>query len=463
MIKNIIKAINPMNWGVRSSTDVGVYTPPMVGGFKEVGGLPIYPKADIQTYYDLFKRSPHLYTVVDFIGERFMSVAWHEYQIKSKKDIIAYRKSLQRGDFVRAKGLVNKAYDEVDNNTKLGKLLMNPNPMMTQDMFLKAWIVMYCLGGEAAIWLNRGLGNEGNDKKEVLEMWLIPSTNLLVVPWENDIWTIKEYILRVDGYDMMRIPKEDLIFTKEFNLDLNRLYQAQHRGLSPLESGLRWITALDAMDDAITSTAQNGGARGILFETQDGKNGLPMLPRNPAESDAIKKALEGKINSNRMRDAVMYMSTGYWNYVQMGQSARDMQTVDTESAMFKRLCNLYKVPPVVFSGDSAYNNVTMAFKSFVSTVLIPKSSVLRDALNKVLPKSFGLENKAVIEYDVTVLPEMQQDTKEQVDYLSTAWWLTMNEKRAAMNYEEIEGGDEVFIPSSYDNVKNIINDINTID
>jgi hypothetical protein len=45
-------------------------------------------------------------------------------------------------------------------------------------------------------------------------------------------------------------------------------------------------------------------------------------------------------------------------------------------------------------------------------------------------------------------PEMQDDMDKLVSQLSAAWWVTPNEKRAAMNYGEFESElmDKPFIP-----------------
>ena len=44
-----------------------------------------------------------------------------------------------------------------------------------------------------------------------------------------------------------------------------------------------------------------------------------------------------------------------------------------------------------------------------------------------------------IDFDITALPEMQQDMERMSRILRDANWLTYDEKRAAMNYEELGG------------------------
>ena len=47
-----------------------------------------------------------------------------------------------------------------------------------------------------------------------------------------------------------------------------------------------------------------------------------------------------------------------------------------------------------------------------------------------------------IDFDITALPEMQQDIERMVRSLRDANWLTFDEKRVAMNYQEKEGAFE---------------------
>jgi hypothetical protein len=56
-----------------------------------------------------------------------------------------------------------------------------------------------------------------------------------------------------------------------------------------------------------------------------------------------------------------------------------------------------------------------------------------------------------IEYDFSVIPELQEETDKIVDQMSKAWWLTPNEKRAAMSYDHDEQNpilNDYYIPAN---------------
>jgi hypothetical protein len=61
-------------------------------------------------------------------------------------------------------------------------------------------------------------------------------------------------------------------------------------------------------------------------------------------------------------------------------------------------------------------------------------------LNKFLVPRYGED--VFIDFDITALPEMQQDMERMVRSLRDANWLTFDEKRVAMNYQEREGAFE---------------------
>jgi hypothetical protein len=73
----------------------------------------------------------------------------------------------------------------------------------------------------------------------------------------------------------------------------------------------------------------------------------------------------------------------------------------------------------------------------MTNTVIPTCASLRDELNKWLVPRFG-EN-VYIDFDITALPEMQQDMERMSRILRDANWLTYDEKRVAMNYEELGG------------------------
>jgi len=101
-------------------------------------------------------------------------------------------------------------------------------------------------------------------------------------------------------------------------------------------------------------------------------------------------------------------------------------------------CRVFGMPIVLFDTDtSSYNNYTNGMRDLITNTIAPLCAELRDELNAWLVPRFG-EN-VYIDFDISALPELQSDMEKMVSQLKQADWLTFDEKRTAMGYEE-KGG-----------------------
>ena len=112
--------------------------------------------------------------------------------------------SLER--YVEAKSNEDKSESE-ELPGALTNLLNRPNNYQGQDAFLTLVRAFYKTCGEAFIWLNRGdtdmvvddefiqLDDEAHSKKPVLEMFVLPSNQMIIVPDPDNIYGVLGYIL----------------------------------------------------------------------------------------------------------------------------------------------------------------------------------------------------------------------------------------------------------------------------
>ena len=139
------------------------------------------------------------------------------------------------------------------------------------------------------------------------------------------------------------------------------------------------------------------------------------------------------------------------SWVNFGLNAADVSLIEQYNASIKDLCNIYNVPVQLLNNtdSSSYNNQKEAKKALYQNVVIPELIKIKDELNRWLVPKFG--DNLCIEFDFSVIPELQEETEKVVEQLSKAWWITPNEKRAAMNYgkdEENTTLDDYFIPAN---------------
>jgi HK97 family phage portal protein len=151
----------------------------------------------------------------------------------------------------------------------------------------------------------------------------------------------------------------------------------------------------------------------------------------------IKRAVNEDMNGIDNKGRINVLQTP-WDYLNFGLSSVDMDLVKTMQMSMHQWCRVFGLPAVIFDTDtSSYNNYQNAMRDLMTNTVIPTCASLRDELNKWLVPRFG-EN-VYIDFDITALPEMQQDMERMSRILRDANWLTYDEKRVAMNYEELGG------------------------
>jgi HK97 family phage portal protein len=181
----------------------------------------------------------------------------------------------------------------------------------------------------------------------------------------------------------------------------------------------------------------NGGAKGAITPKPLG-NVVPSFTIEQA--NIIKRAVNEDINTVDNKGKVAVLQTP-WDYLNFGLSSVDMELVNTLRMSMHQWCRVFGLPAVLFDVDtSSYNNYQNAMRDLITNTIIPKCCNLRDELNKFLVPVFGED--VFIDFDITALPEMQQDMERMVRALRDANWLTWDEKRIAMNYQEMGGAYE---------------------
>ena len=213
-------------------------------------------------------------------------------------------------------------------------------------------------------------------------------------------------------------------------------------GQSPLRAGLRSLTTNNEAVQTGVKYLQNQTARGLLMSDEGDLNEVQAQQLK----DKFKRQFQGSDNAG---DVIITPKKLSW--VNFGLNASDVSLIEQYNASIKDLCNIYNVPVQLLNNtDSAsYNNMKEAKKALYQNAVIPELLKIKDELNRWLAPMYG--EKLCIEFDFSVIPELQEETDKVVDQLSKAWWLTPNEKRSAMNYgadEDNETLNDYFIPAN---------------
>jgi HK97 family phage portal protein len=378
-----------------------------------------------------------VYSIVTFLARKAGSIPWYVYKMKpgekAKTSLERYKqlsKGLHnKGAFERALMERKNAYEEnMVTNSPLAKLLERPNPQQAQDQFFQNLFGYRILSGEGNIY-----GNDGNiDNGKFLELNVLPTQFLEIYPDPNDLYGLLGYKLMVA--QGINIPKANVCHWKSWNPDFNDVTRSHLRGVSPLRSAWKLLRMSNNAADASAKMTQNGGAKGALVP-QPVNNNIPQM--TPEQASIIQRAINERINGTDNKGSVGVMQYPY-NYLNFGLSSVDMELVKTLQMTLHQWCRVFGMPIVLFDTDtSSYNNYTNGMRDLITNTIAPLCAELRDELNAWLVPRFG-EN-VYIDFDISALPELQSDMEKMVAQLKQADWLTFDEKRTAMGYEE-KGG-----------------------
>lgn len=441
---NTLKGFANRLFGSKMIVDTGNAVQPIL-----MGGPANYPDPNILRFIQSgYSANATVYTIISLVARKFGSVPRYVYKISNQKSLRAYRQFMKQGKFTMRdmKVLELKAYDETTlDDTPFGELMARPNEWQGQDSFYELACTFYMLAGEAFIYLNRGdiedMDDDQADKQEPIEMYIIPSQYVELIPDPEDVWGIVGYYFNVSGQKIF-MRKNDVIHWRKPNPNFDANTRVHLRGFSPLNAGNKLVTQDDAATDATVAMHQNDGAKGILYNKT-------MDNLTPEQKSMVQDVIDRRVNNRDVKSAVATLQ-GDWGYLDISQSSVDMELIKGQEAVFIRLCNLYGINPMLFLANATYENIQQARKDLVTGLVLPMACSLRDEMNRLLLPAFGLSKQYTHDVDIAQLPELQNDASQMITSLIGAWWLTPNQRLAAMNEEESDDPlmNERWIPNN---------------
>lgn len=386
-----------------------------------------------------YRYNATIYSIINLITKSATNVPFQVYEVQKDNDLKRY-KALTSGDFnsntiMQAKMLQKKALVEL-HDTDLHELLERPNPSQSYNSWIQEIVAFGKLTGNRYIY---GIApNTGLGAGKFQELYVLPSQKVEINSG-GIMEPVKEYSLQYNG--TIKIPAEFICHIKDQNLYYDGTGSHLY-GMSPLKAGLR---VMDANNQALTTGVkylQNQTARGVLM-SEDGDI-------NEVQARALKEKFRQQYQgSDNAGDVIITPKKLSW--INFGLNASDLSLIEQYNATIKDLCNIYNVPVQLLNNtdSTTYNNMKEAKKALYQNAVIPELNKIRDELNRWLAPKFG--DKLFIDFDYTVIPELQEETEKVVSQMSQAWWITPNEKREAMNYGRDEDNadlDKYYVPSN---------------
>jgi len=424
--------------------------------FKWIGsGFTTYD-VNNKTYLEKgYNTNPDVYAIINKQTVKTVSVPYYIKQIEDKQ---GYSKLKQfdlatKGNHsllqtVKRRTLETKAYKDKE----LPFPLEQPNPTQTWADIWGLYKTYIKLTGDYYLYSVAPL--EGANKGQPMLVYVLPSHLMQIVLKPNaGMLTYESPIhsfMLIEGSQYMEFPAEDVIHVKyvnpNFDMSGSHLY-----GMSPLRSALRNINSQNSAIDNNIKTLQNAGAFGFVY----GKG----TPWTKDQADSMKEKLV-EMDRSPERLAKIAGASGEVGFQRISLTTDELKPFDYLNWDRKTICNVLNFPDELLNNDGKASlgstDTGEARKSLITDDIQPDLVLLQDALNKnFIPRFKGYEN-AVIEWDVSSLPEMQGDMLKQAQALKEIY-VTPNEVRTAFKYETLneDGMDVVWIPSGMQRIDDV--------
>jgi HK97 family phage portal protein len=309
----------------------------------------------------------------------------------------------------------------------LAHLLARPNPRQDGGAFFEMLYAHLLLSGNAyveAVTLDT----------EVRELYALRPDRMRLIPGSDGWADAYEYSVggRSLRFDQLASPVPPILHLTFFHpLD-------DHYGLAPVDAA---ATALDTHNAASTwnkalldNAARPSGA--LVYAGPDG-----AVLSDP-QFERLKRELEGNYQGATHAGRPLLLEGGL-DWKPMSLTPKDMDFLAAKHTAAREIALAFGVPPMLLGipGDNTFANFQEANRSFFRQTVLPLATRTGNALAQWLAPVFGDAIRVVIDTDR--VDALAADRTALWDRVSAADFLTLNEKREAVGYAPVEGGDRL--------------------
>ena len=305
-------------------------------------------------------------------------------------------------------------------------LLARPNPRQEGAAFLESVCAHLLLAGNAYI---EAVTVEG----AVRELYALRPDRMRVVPGADGWPEAYDYSIgaRSVRFDQNAVLPPILHLAQFHPLD-------DHYGLSSIEpaavaidthnSAAKWNKAL--LDNA----ARPSGA--LVYTGPEGS----VL--SDSQFERLKRELEGQYQGTGNAGRPLLLEGGL-DWKAMSLTPKDMDFLEAKHTAAREIALAFGVPPMLLAipGDNTYSNYQEANRVFWRGTVLPLATRIGSSLTHWLSPPFGEGIRLVVDTDN--VPALAKDRAAFWEQVGKAQFLTVNEKREAIGFSPIEGGDRL--------------------
>lgn len=361
-----------------------------------------------------------------FTPREFVKLAEEGYQ----KNVIAYRCiKLISQSAAAVPFLLYKGKRRLENHPLLD-LLQRPNPSQGGAALFEAVFAFALIAG------NSYLEAVGPASGAPRELWTLRPDRMRVIPGAHGVPEAYRYTFEgrwVDFRVDALTGRAPVLHIKNFH-PLDDWY-----GLSPLEAA---ATSVDQHNDAArwnVSLLQTGGRpSGALIYTPGHADAPDTLTAEQRQS--IRSELERYYSGHENAGRPLILEGGL-DWKEMSLSPRDMDWLAGKDVSAREIALAFHVPAqlVGIADAQTFANFEQARLALFDDAVLPLLDHVKDELNNWLAPQFG--DGLRIGYDIDKIEALALRRQQVWDKVSAATFLTANEKRAALGYAPMAGGD----------------------
>jgi HK97 family phage portal protein len=310
------------------------------------------------------------------------------------------------------------------------KLIKNPNPRDSRAQYLHQKVGFLLLAGN-------GYEEQVEQGGAIRELYQLRPDRMKIIPGANGFPIAYEYSVgqRKVRFDVDPITLRGPVRHMKLFNPTDDWY-----GMSAIEPGAFGVDTHNEAGAWMQSLLQNSARPSGALVVKDDKT------LQDDEFNRLKTELDEQYSGARNAGRPMLLEGGL-DWRPMSLSPSDMTLIETKLSAARDVALALGVPPQLLGipGDNTYSNYQEARLAFWEDTVMPLVNMIADDWNASLSEAFG---GVTLKPDFDQVPAIVEKKRAQWEMLDKTASLTLNEKRAAMGYEPVKGGDVVMVPMS---------------
>ena len=318
-------------------------------------------------------------------------------------------------------------------------LLNKPNPFMDGTLFMKSLIGFFILTG------NSYLEVIGSTKP--VELNLLKPQDITIQGNQKDGYPQKYTYNPNNSITYSRDPKNNFVAPNGNQMGHLRNFNPRY-----CNDNLFGVSDLNAAEIEISQYILASIHNNSLLENQARPSGiLTYKGQNEIPQDTIdniKDTLRTNLSGATNAGSATFLS-GDFDWKQMSESIKDMDFATLKQQTATAIYNALKIPlPMVSPDNMTLANMETAKINFYDNTILPLMKTIYNFLGQLLLPRYPNGENLELTFDEAAIEALEPRQVNNTLKLSQSGVLTTNEIRSQLGYEDLEGGDTLYQPTT---------------